>query len=172
MKFFDLYQEVSNRIRGYDYHFVRTVDRFIKDYFNGRKLTGIEVSVGDYNHVNSVIRFLNLDRLYVVNPLSVHDVDANRVLFSRLKDVYKVVCVVDRVKDWNLNQLVDFVYLNGISLKDDLGFFYPFVRPGGVFGGYIPSVLQVDVLKVLFSFVEEHGLVLDGDKNSWWVIKK
>lgn len=164
----------------------------------GQNLTGVEIGVYKAFHAESLLKRLNLSRLYLVDPYDLYStyeeghrhygVDQDPLVIAKKEAQQRLAQYADRIH-W-VNQLslaaanaipdgLDFVYIDGNHAEDfirqDIASYYPKIRPGGVIGGhdfYNGYCREHDgVVKAVIEFAAQNQLELQVELPDWWIGK-
>lgn len=167
---------------------------FAKGYFKGKEVIGVEI--GSLKGINSksIIKTLNVKKLYLVDPYLDYDgyTDDNGKdkmnkhmsdCINRLKgleDKYELI------RDYSANAAkkipnnLDFVYIDGNHtypfVKEDIDLYYPKVKDGGIIAGHDmengkPSDEHDGVTKAVIEFAVKNKLKLYIQSPDWWIVK-
>lgn len=164
------------------------MDKFIrnKNSLLNNSLVGVEIGVFGGNHAYFILRKLNMEKLFLIDPYSNDNYDeitnlGTRHLFmaqralKRFNGKYvqirkRSADAVDMVPDG-----LDFVYIDGDHRFDfvmkDIELYFPKVKSGGVFGGHDYCDMHPDVIRAVDDFVDKTGYHLFQEDIDWWVVK-
>ena len=163
----------------------------VKKMFADKPLTGVEIGVFSGEHAQSILKNLNIKKLYLVDPyLSyTHGVEkgysskqmnkAFREAITRLKPYQnKVEWIQKTSKDavTEVPENIDFVYIDGNHtyefVREDIHLYFPKIKNGGVLGGHDFDMPWIGLAKAVIEFAAEEGLEVYGRRPSdWFVIK-
>jgi len=174
-----------------DQHEIRPMIKYIKDNNSNDPLTGCEIGVWQGNNALSILTNLNIETLYLVDPWKKHRIHNNRLFSQDKMDIVlmKAVARLMPFEDkWRMIRTtssegvkhvpdnLDFLYIDTLhtykSCKQDIGFWYPKVKPGGVFGGHDYDNCTMGVVVAVDEFVEANNLELHQNGMDWWIVKK
>lgn len=161
-------------------------------------LTGVELGVYLGSNAISMLKNLNIKRLYLVDPYVKYEqyrdpggwVERTQKDFdeyykkatSRLYSWPDKVVFLREYSDLAAVQIpddLDFVYVDANHsykyVKRDIETYYPKLKVGGVIGGDNFDPLYPGVAKAVLEFINKHHLKLHGGQwelsFDWWVIK-
>lgn len=149
----------------------RPMAEFMQDHygFDGG-LVGAELGVEYGIHALSMLRYLNIKKLYLV------DIVKTPELVERLREYSDKIEFVnmDTTKATSIvPDGLDFVYVDADhsyeSASDDINNWYPKVRIGGVFGGHDIGIHSVIKAVVEFMHDKDECFI---DYPDWWVVKE
>lgn len=163
----------------------------VKQKFSDRPLTGVEIGVFQGTHAKNIIKTLNVETLYLVDPYETYvdswgfqsSEELENAFFTarrRLKPHWnKVVWVKKKAEEAveNVPDDLDFVYIDGNhnydSVKRDVELYYLKVKVGGILGGHNFETNHMGVVKAVIEFTVKEGLELNGKGFcDWWIEKK
>ena len=152
-------------------------------------LVGCEVGVMKGTHAMELIEILPMKKLYLVDPyLPYIDFDGyikkkvlldKKIAYNKLKD-YNVEFIYKNSKKSSkmfMGDTLDFVYIDANHsykhVLEDINFWYPKVKDGGVIGGHDFDSQHQDVILAVLEFMDKNNLKLDGTDNvDWWIVKE
>lgn len=167
---------------------MRPMIQFIQEhYFND--LVGCEVGVWYGDNALNMLQNLHIKKLYLVDPYRRHRIYNGRLFTRQKMDIIKTLCN-DKLKGYKdvisfirmksvagsyyvPDDSLDFCYIDGQHkysfVKEDLKYWYPKIKHGGVFGGHD---YELDAVKEAVDnffdkdklFTEEHESHID-----WWL---
>jgi hypothetical protein len=165
------------------YWFVRPWTRFMMGRSFPRKLVGVEVGVDYGLNARVFLRFLPLERLYLIDPYSEtldrvsgdeRFVVAQRYL-KRFSGKVRFIRKPSVEAAGEIPDELDFVYLDGCHeyecVKKDLEVYYPKVRVGGFLCGHDFWANTLGVCQAVVEFAADHHLELQGSLTDWWIEK-
>jgi hypothetical protein len=163
----------------------------------GCHLTGVEVGVFEGFHAESLLTYLDIYILYLIDPyLAYQDgqYSASDSLIQTAKQ--HAHTLLSQCAQGNHTQLVwiaqtvlssmskipdqlDFVYLDGRhdygSVSSEIGAFWPKIKPGGVLGGHdfycAWAKDHEGVIRAACEFAVWHNLQLIVEMPDWWIVK-
>ena len=162
---------------------------FLKEKYkyDVKGLTGVEVGVFIGRNALTMLRLLNIKRLYLIDPFvkykymnTMDSKEQGDMLYGslkrRMKKYNEKVSIIrkssaEAIEDIPSN--LDFVYLDGDYdyLKYEIKLWYDKLKIGGVLGGYAFTP-QYIVSNVVLDFGNRFGLKVQWSINDWWIIKK
>jgi len=145
----------------------------------GEGLVGVEVGVRDGRNALDLCRFLNIRKLYLVDPFlpyfdNTRDYtidDQNKELEKLIKNtesIFNKIIIIRQTSEEALkmfyDKIFDFVYIDGNhdyeNIKTDMGW-WDKVKIGGILGGHdYKSAFGEDIGKVVDEFVKEKNVEL------------
>jgi hypothetical protein len=173
------------------YQTVEQIERaticFIKDTNGDAPLIGVEIGVYKGLNAESILKMLNIKKLYLVDPYQPYVQDnvllpkfasAKGEAYGRLKKygsrvefVYK--CSADAAS--LIPEALDFVYIDGNHdyeyVRQDIASYFPKVKQKGVIGGHDFSIKSLGVVRAAAEFAVSNSLELMIDRDDWWVQK-
>jgi hypothetical protein len=195
-KIIDLLSDIKHRV------FPRPFERLssLRDSSpsGGAGLTGIEIGVAGGEHALSILKTLQISRLYLIDPYEMYESyteGANHYGIDQkpLRDTEKIARELLEpyseklvwVKNFSseavneIKELVDFVYIDGNHqlefVTEDIENYFPLVRDGGVIGGhdfYNGFQREHDgVVNSVTSFAIKNSLTLRVEMPDWWIEK-
>ena len=168
---------------------LRGMDTFMLDYFTDKPLVGVEVGVYRGHHSFLLLKHLNIEKLYLVDPYEVYSDESNlgtedniskafEFASSRLcdyKDTIEFVKLYSKEAVGVVPDGLDFVYIDANHsydfVREDIAYWYSKVKPGGVIGGDNFEARYPGVARAVLEFVEDNNLDLKGYGVDWWVLK-
>lgn len=169
----------------------RPTIQFVRNTMNNEPLTGAEIGVAKGFNAESILKTLNIKKLYLVDPyipyketkdgklrriskyLSAKEEAVKRL--SRFQDKTQFICLTsDKAVDF-VPKGLNFVYIDGNHsyeyVKKDIMLYYPLVKAGGALGGHDYSEDSPGVIKASNEFAAENNLKLYTQSMDWWIIK-
>ena len=173
----------------------------LKRVFRDRPLVGAELGVFEGKNAKSMLRQLNIQRLYLVDPYEpyseYHDLVVDRLRAAHTAAQKRLVSFADRVV-WLcvksseavnvIGEELDFVYIDANHAYDyvrhDIEVYYDLVRPGGYVGGHDYTTNLnlnnlIEVKRVVDEFAIKYGYKVEvrprdsSDKwPDWWIRKR
>ena len=163
---------------------MRETIEFIKNTLQG-KLRGVEVGVHNGNNASYILKTLDMEMLYLVDIWGRYMMENNIVdtsnLYEEVKDKFKDVDNVEIFRTTSelaskTIHTLDFVYLDANHeyhfVNEDINYWFPKIRPGGVLGGHDYSSQWPGVMMAVNKFITETKLELHTGGLDWWVVKK
>jgi len=167
----------------------RPMISFLKERFEHRCLSGIEIGVSHGENAENILETLKIERLFLVDPyipyidndgpLITEHIDKFSLAKERLskfgdKTVFILKTSMDALEEIPNN--LDFVYIDGNHsynfVKDDIEKYYDKVKVGGVIGGHDFDSRYCAVIKAVIEFAYTHKLDFNAKISDWWIIKK
>ncbi len=168
--------------------FPRGFERF---GITGKNLIGIEIGVFEGEHALSLMKYLDIKKLYLIDPYVIREdyseiwrkkiLSAKRKVYSLFKNNKKIKIIhklsSDAVKE--IQEKVDFVYIDGDhsyeAVKEDIKNYWKIVKKGGVLGGHdVHNAVRPHnrgVMKAVFEFANPLGLEVVIEGEDWWIPK-
>ncbi len=158
---------------------------------SGNNLIGIEIGVFEGEHAASLIKNLNIKKLYLIDPYVIpnkEDIFWTKKILNAKKNVQnkfrkdKRIRVIhkystDAVKD--IEELVDFIYIDGnheyLAVREDINNYWKILKKGGVLGGHdVHNAVRAHnrgVMKAVFEFalLKKVEVIIEGE--DWWIKK-
>jgi hypothetical protein len=151
-------------------------------------VTGVEIGVSEGINAEHMLKVLNIEKLYLVDPYSAYDDGFARTsshLCEREEQAKKRLKKFgDKIQFIRLGSSdaaphvpgnLDFAYIDGNHtyeyIKQDIADYYPKVKDGGVLGGHDFSGYFPDVPKAVIEFAEKMNLKLYSEFYDWWIVK-
>lgn len=169
----------------------RPTIQFVRNIMNGEPLTGAEIGVAKGFNAESILKTLNIKKLYLVDPyipykdtsdgklrlmtkyLSAKEEAVKRL--SRFQDKTQFIYLASEEAVDFVPEGLDFAYLDGNHsyeyVKKDITLYYPLVKAGGVLGGHDYTEHFLGVTKASNEFATENNLKLYTQSMDWWIIK-
>ena len=174
--------------------FPRHSIRFAKRYFENKLITAVEIGTYRGENVRSIIKELNIKKLYIIDPYE----EYNDYLNSEKKQTQEILSKVEKkarlklkkysdkiiwikkysnkaIKDIPNN--IDFIYIDGNHkygyVKRDMENYWKKVKKGGILAGHdITSLNFQGVAKAFVEFCYENKLTPNITRTDWWVVKE
>lgn len=175
-------------------YYPRTFERIA---VKGKNLIGAEIGVYKGEHAESLLRYLDIKRLYLIDPFEEYKENGivggnfNGKEYKSVEEVKliahnniksnKVIWIEKKSQDC-IDEIpkLDFIYIDGShdyeSVKRDIENYYPKIKEGGVMGGH--DICNCDckeleeVSKAVIEFAVNNNLILHISDPDWWIIKK
>lgn len=180
-----LHQEFTKRRAGYT---PRPMIKFIRELFGIQLLTGVEIGVASGVNAESILKTLNIDKLFLIDPyipyirhngsLQTGFVNTFPLAKERLSKFRHKIIFVRKTSMEALNDTpnnLDFVYINGNHsysfVKDDIQHYYPKIKSGGVIGGHDFDTTCLSVIKAVTEFAHNQNLEFYAKISDWWIRK-
>lgn len=192
MKYPNIAYKIEGKIFPYTIH--KPFTRFLKTYYkNTEGLVGCEIGVWNGNNARSILNFVPIKKLYLIDPYLpeykiTDNISENRkynmkVYKYALRNLKKYINKCRFIKHTSEDavthlpkkkDLFDFVYIDGNHnypfIKKDIELYYPLVKKGGVLGGH-DYLLWNGVHKAVDELLVEKNLEIMGWCHDWWIIK-
>ncbi|MGD0977366.1 MAG: class I SAM-dependent methyltransferase [Minisyncoccia bacterium] len=180
--------------------FPRAFERLgVKENIKREELIGVEIGVYKAEHALSLLKYLDIKTLYLVDPYvhnkaheegkRHHGVDqlplcvAEMIARKRLKRFTDKIVFIRKLSSDCLDDIpndLDFVYVDGNHhfrfFMADIENYFPKVRPGGIIGGhdFYNGFCREhdDVVRAVSEFAVRRNLPLQVELPDWWIIKK
>lgn len=140
------------------------------------ELVGAEIGVAKGTNAFSILSYLPMKKLYLIDPYLIYPEDFN-IAKQNLKP-YTNYVFLRETSDTAVNSIkesLDFCYIDGMhsfqQVQKDLKNYYPLVGKGGVLGGH-DYFSFLGVARAVQKFSEETGLKLNLTFPDFWYIKK
>lgn len=148
------------------------------NFFNHGPLIGVEVGVEYGLNAKTMLVYLSLEKLYLIDPYRDNDVmyRETKNYLARYKDKITFIRKTTEAAINDIPDALDFVYIDGShayeAVKRDIELLYPKVRTGGVIGGHDFWANEIGVCRAVLEFAENNHLQLQGKLTDWWVVKQ
>jgi len=169
----------------------RPMTIFAKKHFGERRLLGAEIGVAGAINAESILKTLNVEMLYLIDPYSPYfqddrftDVPYDRSLEAakeRLTPLsnWKIVQLSSDEAVSEIPDYLDFVYIDGnhdySHVRNDLRNYYPKVKSGGLLGGHDFSTFTPEhyngLINAVIEFVVPKKIPLHCANTDFWVVK-
>jgi hypothetical protein len=142
----------------------RPVENKILNYFKDKSLTGCEIGVLRGDHSESMLKFLNIQKLYLI------DIWEGQVYYNEALNRFKKNNKVQMIRSKSENAYnrindneLDFIYIDGNHTFDyvykDLSLYKNKVKNGGLITGH--DINRNDVLQAVIKFCNENDYKVD-----------
>jgi predicted O-methyltransferase YrrM len=171
----------------------RQMIRFVKLKMGSKPLRGVEIGVANGENAESMLKTLNIEKLFLVDPYQQHYVQETRAhplvievpmityetAKKRLEPFKDNIVFLVKTSDEAAKEIpdeLDFVYIDGNHgyeyVKRDLENYYPKVKVGGIIGGHDFFLTFFEgLVKAVVEFTLKHDLRLQGEHVDWWIVK-
>ena len=163
--------------------FTRPMTKFLIKNYKNKKLIGAEIGVEYGLNAKTMLRFLPIEKLYLIDP---YDDQENNSGDKQYKETRKYLSKYDskikfikKTSEKATNEIpdnLDFVYIDGShnyeDVKRDIELYYIKVKTGGIIGGHDFWADKIGVCKAVLDFADKNNLKLNGRLTDWWIIKK
>ena len=152
---------VISRLHGYP----RPMIRFVNEKFGNKELIGVEIGVWRGGNAESILKTININKLYLIDPYKFYEEYKENTVIKRAKetgiteqeDLDEAERIADKTLEPFKNKIsfikntseeaarifkdcsLDFAYIDGNHsykfVKEDIGAYYKKVKSGGVLGG-------------------------------------
>jgi hypothetical protein len=165
----------------------------------GKKLVGVEIGVYKGEHAESILKYTDIERLYLVDPYELYSdyyegkahygVDQDHLTLSR-KEAQDRLGPYANKTSWiyrksaealgEIPDNLDFVYIDGnhdeAFVREDMALSYPKIRKNGILGGhdfYNGYCREHDgVVRAVTHFAVQNNLTLQVELPDWWFVKE
>ncbi len=166
-------------------NFPRSSTEFVKEIFKDKEITAIEIGVARGCNAHSILKTLNLKRLYLIDNydrnnqieyVGMGDWEGeSKELLKSYKNKIKFIKLKSYLaKDQFEDNTIDFIYIDGSHLYEnvlnDLKDYYPKVKDGGILAGH-DIALHQEVTDAVIDFVKDSNLKLIVKHDDWIIIK-
>ena len=168
--------------------FMRPSIKFIKKYFeirNIKNLIGVEVGVYKGNNALSILKELNIKKLYLIDMWQFYhnlnkDFDFS-IYYNLVKELFGKNKRVKIIKDFSINACklfkdnsLDFVYIDANHdynyVYDDIKNWYKKIKSNGILCGH--DILMKDVFNALMDYCIENRIRFFIEPPDWYIIKR
>lgn len=150
----------------------RILIKLARKHFNGRKITALEIGVFNGGNAVSIIKNLNIKKLYLIDPYKDNDLLYNKVKKRIKKYTKKAEFIRDYSNNVEINDTFDLIYFDGdySNILTDFKRFYPLLNKDGIIGGYAFMPQHRQLVEDVYRIADIYGLKVVGDFNEWWVV--
>lgn len=165
------------------YWYTRPMTKFILKEYKKNNLIGAEIGVSYGLNAKTILTFLPIKKLYLIDPYNEHTFSKNgderfqsaKKLLSKFGNKKEfIIKTSEEAADIIPNDL-DFVYIDGRHeyeyVKKDIELYYSKVKKNGILGGHDFWASKISVCKAVLEFAEREAIKLHGDITDWWIIK-
>ena len=147
-----------------------------KGYFNGKKITCIEIGVHKGSNMITMQKNLNISKIYAIDPYNsdyYYNIAHDRL--KRFKNIIWIRKTSDDAID-DIKEQVDFVYIDGDHsynvVKNDLELYIKKVKPDGIIAGH--DFEFRDVATAVTEYASNNNLKIntEGTPVDWWIYIK
>jgi len=143
-------------------------------------LIGAEIGVEHGLNAKTMLRFLPIKKLYLIDPYQQKSGDSYYKETKRFLKKYKEkIEFIRKPSEEAINEIpndLDFVYIDGSHeydiVKKDILMYYNKVKQGGLIGGHDFWADHIGVCKAVIDFTQKNNIKLEGGLTDWWFIKK
>lgn len=167
----------------------RGMIKAVKKRFHNKPLIGVEIGVCKGVHAESILKTLNIQKLWLIDPYESYgtcdSAFSTKELIQffleakdRLKPYKNRIVWIKKKSEDAINDIpneLDFIYIDGNHdypfVKKDIERYYPKVKNGGFLGGHDFSMRRKGVVKAVIEFTAKNSLQLHGDSPyDWWIM--
>jgi hypothetical protein len=149
-----------------------------------KNIVAVEVGVFYGDNARSILRTLDIEHLYLVDPYKTYTCGGFEVKMDdkilkeakrKLKPWKDKISWVHKYSDIAIYEIpdADFIYLDANHdyefIKEDLRRYYHKMKFGGIFGGHDLKVHHLGTVRAVVEFTNEYGLKLKAEPDDWWV---
>jgi len=148
-----------------------------------RNITAVEVGVFYGENARSILRTLDIDHLYLIDPyedytcagVTVKMDGIERAAKKRLKPWEKKITWIKKYSHDAVYDIpkADFIYLDANHdyeyISKDLPRYYNRMKQGGIFGGHDMKVFHMGTIQAVIEFADEYHLKLQAEPDDWYV---
>jgi len=150
----------------------------VKELYKKKKVTGVEIGVASGINAYNILRVLNIEKLYLIDPYNCAN-EKSFIIAKRLLQPYKKRIIFVKERSHIIaNQIpndLDFVYIDGDhsykGIQNDFYSYYPKIKTGGVIGGHDFCFHSMDVIRFVLDLRKQFGYGIDVKENDWWIVK-
>lgn len=163
--------------------YTRPMTLFIWTNNNGKELIGAEIGVREGYNAKSMLRNLNIKKLFLIDPFVPYVEDglvkvgvsvdfAKRTLKKYSKNIEILQLSSEEASQIISDSSLDFVYIDACHepkfVRQDMNLWYQKIKKGGVLGGH--DIHDSKILREFIHFFSDKDecYVLDKD---WWIVK-
>lgn len=161
------------------YWYTRPMTKFMIKNYSKNKLIGVEIGVEYGLNAKTILRFLPIEKLYLIDPYTGKSGDS---IFKEAKKFLKKfnskIEFIRKTSEEAIKEIpnnLDFVYIDGNhnyeDVKRDIELYYIKVKKNGIIGGHDFWANQIGVCKAVLDFVSHNNLKLHGNLTDWWILK-
>ena len=160
-----------------------------RELFGNKEIIVCEIGVYYGEHALSILKNLNIKKLYLIDPYlryeeykndkSSEDLKQAKINAHKiLKNYENKIVWIEEYSDKAINKIkeeLDFVYIDGNHfspyIDNDLRNYYPLVKEGGILSGHdYWGYCFKDVKNAVHNFIKKEDKILDFGYGSDWVI--
>jgi len=163
----------------------RPMIRFLKEYYEDTALVGCEIGVSEGLNSLSILKELNIKKMYLVDPYTSYVEDGKILDYSNAesmahKNFEHYEKKIIWIKDFSINaskqiESLDFCYIDGNheykNVLDDISNYFRLITKGGVIGGHDFNGDYQGVCRAVIEFSQNLKLKLYTKKYDWWIVK-
>lgn len=137
---------------------IRPSIKFMKNYFNNKPLTGLELGVKRGNNAKSILSNLNIKKLFLIDAwLNYYYIPKNNILnYKYVQQLFKNNSKIEIIKgksldiQKNFNILLDFIYIDSDhsykAIYNDIFYWSNNIRKGGIIAGHDIRINSKDTI--------------------------
>ena len=187
---------ISNILRFFNYRmgkiFPRTFEKISMKNYKGIELLGVEIGVYRGEHAESILKELDIKKLYLVDPYkeyscwmgSKRNIElSEKIMEKRMKKYSEKIKLIKKTSSEAVKEIpneLDFVYIDGNHeyeyIKEDIELYYPKLKKRGILSGHdfnkIEKGNERNVIQAVNEFAIKNKLTIFHLAPDWWVIKK
>jgi hypothetical protein len=165
----------------------RPMIRFVRKVQGDTPLVGAEIGTAFGINAESILKILNIRKLYLVDPYEFYVQDekpieqflnAKEEAMKRLEPFKDKLQWIFLKSDGAVSMIpdnLDFVYIDGNHeysfVKSDIENYYPKVKAGGVIGGHDFRGNYFGLMCAVLTFCMNNNLKLHAQMPDWWLVK-
>lgn len=159
--------------------------QFMSKHFDN-ELTGAEIGVFIGKNAKSILKTLNIKKLYLIDPYKEYDNYKNPSNLMSLEEAkeeaggklekYEQVEFIYKKSSEAVNDVLndlDFVYVDGNhsyeAVKEDIENYYPKIKINGILAGHDSGNEQI--IKAFTEFCHKNSLDFNVKFPDWWIVK-
>lgn len=164
---------IFNRLEyTFDARKTKPIIAFLEEYFKDTdNLIGAEVGVYRGTNAHHVLKSLPIKRLYLIDICLNY---AKKLLGDYVDKIVWLEMNSDVASSFISDESLDFVYIDGSHeykyVIKDLEYYYPKIKPDGVFTGDDFWMENDGVVKAVTEFITKYNLKINGKGKDWWII--
>ena len=156
----------------------------MKEYFNGKKISGVEIGVLKGKNAKSIFNTLNINKLYLVDIWDVKYFKKANKNYKKCQNKFKNNLNVLIIKKTSLdasihieNNSLDFCYIDAshdyFNVKQDIEIWSKKVKVNGIISGHdIMHINSLGVFEALKEYSENNEIEYVINPPDWYFIKK
>jgi len=158
--------------------------------FEEKPIIAVEIGTEKGDNAYDMVRQLNIQMLYVIDPYSAYDdyirsentrtekgmMDIERMAKRKLKKYGEKISWIKKLSNDAVNDIpnnVDFIYIDGNHeyeyVLNDMRNYWAKIRQGGVMAGH--DINNSGVAKAVCQFAKENNLYFTAHKMDWMILK-
>ncbi len=173
--------------------FPRHSVRFAKNFFRGKPIVAVEIGSYKGRNAVSILKELNVEKLYIVDPYEEYDkykdreLDKDDITLSkaynearkRLRKYSSKVIFIRKFSHDAVSMIpeADFIYIDGNHdyefVKKDVQDYLPKLKKKGILAGHdiTNKSFNKDILKVLIEFYNKKKILPTISRTDWWIVQ-